>query len=531
MLIGYVSDEKYVAIPNVMFEFRGKSGVSVAQSTISGAVYADIAPDNYEIVLGREGFGSKIVTVNVSSDSPHQFRLLSDTLYGYMWPRCSRGGDQSEFRVHSVEEYGLELWRYGAEKEFIRRIGTFDEHGPRATMQITPDGDYTQTGCQWNKAGYHGAFAQTLNAPDRSGLYYLHAESKSGEFFSFPWVVAPKTPQAKLAVLASDINWNAYNSFGGRSNYIHADGFPPTPTVNSRLELKRYTEAEHRTYDSDMYAPLSLDRPDPYNHIDLHEQLNDPIQGRQGCHMASAEWRLLGWMEQKGIDYDLYSESLFHLDQVPLDDYKALVISTHPEYWSREMYHRLKVWVFERGGRLIYLGGNGLNCEVEFLDDHRIVYQNTCWSHSEPQHQPDGSLWESRFHKRQESEANLLGVVFTFPGIMTGAPYKVLSSNHWCFEGTGLKDGDTFGHKSLHQRIPGGASGHETDKMSQFSPAGTQLLARGMNPDDGGAEMVHFETPTGGEVFSVGSITWPACVLVDEGVSRITENVMRRFIG
>ena len=24
--------------------------------------------------------------------------------------------------------------------------------------------------------------------------------------------------------------------------------------------------------------------------------------------------------------------------------------------------------LFERGGRLLYLGGNGLNCEVEFLD-------------------------------------------------------------------------------------------------------------------------------------------------------------------
>ena len=49
------------------------------------------------------------------------------------------------------------------------------------------------------------------------------------------------------------------------------------------------------------------------------------------------------------------------------------------------MYFRLKTWVFERGGRLLYLGGNGLNCEVEFLDDHRIVYHNTNWSHSEPQ--------------------------------------------------------------------------------------------------------------------------------------------------
>ena len=156
--------------------------------------------------------------------------------------------------------------------------------------------------------------------------------------------------------------------------------------------------------------------------------------------MAAAEWRLFGWMERQGIDYDLYGETQFHFDQVPLDQYKVLVISTHPEYWSKEMYFRLKNWVFERGGRLLYLGGNGLNCEVEFLDDHRIVYHNTNWSHSEPQFAADGQEYESRFDRRVESEANLLGVVFSYSGIMTAAPYRVLDDTHWCFAGTGLKN-------------------------------------------------------------------------------------------
>lgn len=532
MLVGYVSNERYVALGDVLFEFRGSDGVVTARSTISGAVYADIEPGEYEVVLGRDGYGSKIVRTQVSKDHPHQFRLLSDCLLGYMSPRCVKAGQRSEFRVHSVEQYDLELWRYGREKEFIRRIGTFDEHGPRATMQITPDGDYTQTGVQWNKQGYDSAaLSQFLTAPSQSGLYYFHARSRSGEFFSFPWIVAPDTPQHAVAVLASDINWNAYNSFGGRSNYIHADCFPHTPTVNSRLELKRYTEPEHRTYDSEHYAPLSLDRPDPYNHISEHEQLTDPIAGRQGCHMAAAEWRLLGWMEREGFSYDLYSETQFHFDEVPLDDYRVLVISTHPEYWSADMYCRLKKWVFERGGRLMYLGGNGLNCEVEFLDEQRIVYQNTRWSHSEPQIAEDGTEYESRFDKRQESEANLLGVAFTFAGIMTAAPYEVRDAEHWCFAETGLKNGDTFGHKSLHQRIPGGASGHETDKISARSPPDTRLLAKGLNPDNGGAEMVIHEPAGGGAVFSVGSICWPASILVDDAVSKITANVLRRFSG
>jgi len=141
-----------------------------------------------------------------------------------------------------------------------------------------------------------------------------------------------------------------------------------------------------------------------------------------------------------------------------------------------------------------------------------------------------GAEYESRFHRNVESEANLLGVVCTDAGIMTAAPYRVEQPEHWVFAGTGLNDGDTFGHRSLHERVPGGASGHETDKMSASSPPGALLLAKGLNPDGGGAEMVIHDTEYGGSVFSVGSITWPASLLVDTHVSRITRNVLEQFL-
>jgi hypothetical protein len=133
-------------------------------------------------------------------------------------------------------------------------------------------------------------------------------------------------------------------------------------------------------------------------------------------------------------------------------------------------------------------------------------------------------------HRSFEPTAALLGVMYTSTGAMTAAPYRVVDENHWAFEGTGLSAGDVFGAASLHERVPGGASGHETDKRTPSSPPDTRLLAKGTNVDDGGAEMVHFSTASGGEVFSVGSITWSASILVDEGVSRITRNVLDRFL-
>jgi hypothetical protein len=526
MLIGYVSDERYVALPDVWFEFAKEGRRYGTRSTASGAVEVDLEQGLYEVTLCKPGFGPKRIALALPTEGPHQFRLLSETLLGYAWPKWVKSGEKSEFRVHSPEAYKVSLWRYGWTKELVRPIGWFDEHGPDATRQITPDGDYTQAGVQWNKFGYSSPHhKQLIAAPERSGLFCFHVETKSGRFFSFPWIVAPQTPQSKVAVLASNITWNAYNNFGGRSNYIHPDRFPPTPTVNARLELRRYTDPTHTNYDAIDYDPLSFDRPEPINDIPKHESVTDPIEGRAACHVAPAEWRLLGWMEREGFTYDYYAETQLHFGQLNLDDYKVLVISTHPEYWSRAMYDRLKAWIFERGGRLMYLGGNGLNCDVEFLDEATCIYRNEEGRRlTEP-----GSRFESRFHLRHESEANLLGVVYTETGIMTAAPFQARDADHWAFAGTGLANGDVFGRNCQHERVPGGASGHETDKRSPSSPKNTRLLAKGLNPDDGGAEMVIHEPGGGAAVFSAGSICWPSSLLVDEAVSRITANVLRRF--
>lgn len=545
MLIGYVSDENFVALADVLVEFQTEHDLqtaAVVRSTPRGAIHADLPPGSYRVTLVKPGFGSKSVSLDIaSSPVPYHFRLLSDCILGYVWPRSVRSGERSEFRVHSPEPYRLSLWRYGWKREFIKLLGWFDEHGPRAVMQITPDGDYTQTGVNWNKVGYGSAHhTQFVTGPERSGLYYLHAKGeKSGEFFSFPWVVAPAKPQASIAVLASTNTWLAYNNFGGRSNYINAHRLPDLPTVNARQDLIRYTKAGSFNvwgFDDSEYLPLSFERPEPGNAVREQEEVTDPIEGRLPCGMAPAEWRLLGWLEREGFRYDYYAESHLHFGQLDLDAYKILIISVHPEYWSREMYLSVKKWVHERGGKLMYLGGNGLNCEVEFLDNDRLRFKtNLLPSDGGALGMPDPTnpenYLESRMHRTLESEANLLGVVCTETGIMTAAPYRTIQADHWVFEGTGLKNGDLFGINSLHERIHGGASGHETDKISpKHSPPGTILLAKGTNIENGGSELAYFETDSGGAVFSAGSITYVPSLLVDAPLSKITANVITRFL-
>jgi hypothetical protein len=535
-LTGFVSDENYLALADVAVEFQRPSGecVALVRSSPRGAIYADVKPGDYFITLSKTGFGPKRVRRQLARGAPIQLRLLSDSLYGYAWPKWVRGGQAGEVRVHAIEPYHLSLWRYGLKKEPVAKLGWFDEHGPRTNAQILPDGDFSQAGVVWNRAAYKSV--PRVIAPPRSGLYYFHVETASGAFLSFPWVVAPPAgkPQAPVAVLASTNTWNAYNNFGGRSNYINPAGLPPTPTVNARLDLARYAHAEGVWSSPDQaYLPLSFDRPEPFNTIARETQATDPIRGRQACHLAEAEWRLLAWLDREGISCDLYSDYQLHAGELDLDAYRVLVLSTHPEYWSAEAYRRVKEWVLHCEGKLMYLGGNGIDCEVEFSED--TVMRCKTWLPT-PAGVPfrdakTGTAYDCRFHHKVESPANLLGVVFTEAGAASAAaPYRVVEPSHWIFAGTNLAGGDEFGSQSLHERCPGGASGHETDKRTASSPADFVLLAKGTNPGDGGAEMVYRETAGGGAVFSVGSITWPACLLVDGNVATITRNVLARFL-
>lgn len=513
MLIAWVSDEQFLAVPDALVTVEG---AGTLHSGADGSVHGDLAPGRYAVTVARAGYGSKRTTIEVGDGLPAtQLRILSETIYGFAWPKWVRAGETASVHVHSPHPYRLALARLGAEAEPEQVLGWFDEHGPRTTVQTTPDGDYTQTGVDWHAA-------LSLHAPAEPGLYVFRAEDGSGACTTFPWIVAPAAPAARAAVLVSTNTWNAYDSFGGRSNYISADRLPGAPTVVARDDLLRYRGMREHRHPDGAYTPLSFRRPDPANQV-TEERPDEPLRGRQPCHLAASVWRLLAWLEREGFAYDLYADAQLHDGTLDLARYDVLVLDAHPEYWTRTMVDRVDAFVHGGEGKLLYLGGNGLDCEVELLDGDVLRFRT---ERVEP-----GGPFESRLHRTHRPTAGLLGVCFDERGIMTAAPYEVVAPGHWAFAGTGLTPGERFGTASLHERCPGGASGHETDKRTAATPDSAVLLARGLNPDGGGAELVWYRTETGGEVFAAGSIAWIASLLVDEAVSRITRNALERFLG
>jgi N,N-dimethylformamidase len=89
----------------------------------------------------------------------------------------------------------------------------------------------------------------------------------------------------------------------------------------------------------------------------------------------------------------------------------------------------------------------------------------------------------------------------------------------------------------------GGAAGEEVDRYlpKRGTPSHALELARSENhpepvfgpPEDVRASLVFFETPSGGAVFSVGSMAYVGALRYNEydnDIARITANVLRRFL-
>ncbi len=249
-------------------------------------------------------------------------------------------------------------------------------------------------------------------------------------------------------------------------------------------------------------------------------------------HLASSEWRLLAWLERENIAYDMISGYDLHCNPRILNNYQCIVLSSHCEYWSSDMFETLKKAHNEQNLWILNLSGNTLYRQIEFFDDG----SSRCISLS--------------FQKNYADETQLIGVRFTMRDYGTCAAYKVKKPEHWAFNNIHFHpDYPYFGEQSLLQNTPkkgwsydpgrlglanglygAGASGWETDKLSRSAPKDCYIIASGMNKG-GGADMVVRE-PSGsrGGMFSASSISFPAALLIDYRASQLVKNILTRAL-
>lgn len=452
--------------------------------------FFDVAPE----MLAHSDLSVRIDNTGASPLVLGHFRLNTSTLArertitnthsieGYSDKQSVVAGEVLNLYVHApLRLFSITVIRHGATADPL-----FSCNGISGIAQ-----DYSADAYE-KGAGWALSYALAINPAWKSGLYTARLGDAGGLSFDITFIVkaAVTDTAASLAVLASTNTWQAYNAWGGASAY--------------RYDIKDGLE---KTYAFIVHAL----RPNPAAALD----------GDTG-HLANAEKHLLAWLDQNNQSYHLFCDRDLHDSPDLLTQFGTLIINTHSEYWTREMYEGVERFL-DRGGNLVYLSGNGLFWKMVIRGDQ---YESRVDHSRHTLVDEAGGRWRD-FGR---PETRVTGIRFTRAGYKSPAsPYKVISPSHWVFEGTGLKRGDLIGAAGLNC---GGASGWELDKIDPESrPASLVHLAKGTNRRWSGADMTCFTHPGGGSVFSVGSVTFGGSLAVDPVLSHILRNVLHRFAG
>ena len=487
-------------------------------------------------------------------------------------------------------------WNFaeGIPTQKIRDVSGHGLHGDLVNMPARAmtghnwDGthlDFSKVPEQWGAIHFHDDDLEDagwetdfeFHVPDdfRSGVYSVALTAGSTDWH-LPLFVEPgrNAERADIAFLVPTLTYLAY------ANHSYAPGHEAevvrTMTLLDEVDLDSRDEylADHPELGLSLYAThsdgsgvcyTSRLRPVP----NLHPEYC--WWGSAAPRHLSADLDLVRWLEHENYRYDIITDESLHSEGTRLlSHYRVVLTGSHPEYWTAPMLDGLSRYLAQ-GGRLMYLGGNGFYWVTSLGEDlPHIIEIRRDWAASslweampgEAHHSmtgEPGGLWR---HRGRPPQA-IVGVGPAAMGWGPAAGYVRQQDSFderaaFVFEGIG--DDEVIGDfEDSFSAATAGAAGDEIDRLDLGlgSPRHALLLATsagghsehyqpmvedhaartpGAGPTDQPrvrADMVYFETPDEGAVFSVGSINWILNLPYNgyrNNVSRITGNVLNRFV-
>ncbi len=427
-------------------------------------------------------------------------------------------------------------------------------------------------------AGWTTSVSLTVPHDICSGPYALHVrcgdsdETATREDYLAFFVRPPRDPKRrvnrpKLAFLAPTCSYIAY---ANHAEHILGRGLELflNRMVNlghSDLYLYAHPELGGSLYDShaDGSGTCYSSRLRPV--LNFTAKYHSWLGGHgSAVYQYNADTHLFDWLDHQGVDYDVITDEDLHQDGYAiLDEYRVVITGTHPEYHTARMWNGLKAWI-DRGGRLMYMGGNGWYWRVAFHDElpgvievRRAEDGDRSWVAEPGEYVQSfdggyGGLWRRIGHAPNV----MAGVGFVAQGFDISSYYKRGPDADnpraaFIFEGVSEQIIGDFG------LVGGGAAGIELDCINGDlgSPPNMLRLASseghssmmtltneeiGALTNPGGdqnprvrADLAFGETPSGGALFATGSIAWCGSLShnrYENNVSRITGNVLRRFL-
>lgn len=403
-----------------------------------------------------------------------------------------------------------------------------------------------------------GFYALRLRLPEEADREGDAVERES--FISFFVTPAADAPKADLVVIAPTVTYIAYANSALRIDHVHFE------LLTEALLL--WTADERHLQENPEIGQSTYDR-----HLDgsgrafssaLRPILN--MRPRANPMHFVTDSHLLDFLEEKGIAYDLITDMELHESGTrALKDYRAAITLSHPEYYTSAMMNALLAFQ-NAGGRHMCLGANAFYWRGAMHADHPSVFeirrghQGTRTWESAPGEvnlqstgEPSGLWRHSGFAPQKLVGAGFAAMVYDRPGWYELA--EGTNDARAAFIVEGLDPDGRIGDFGV--RI-GGAVGIEVDRAdadlgtpahalciatshglgpgSLPSPEEFRTVVHNMGGEDNAlvrADIMFFETEGGGAVFTTGSISYVLSLShngYDNPVSRLTENVVRRFI-
>jgi N,N-dimethylformamidase len=406
----------------------------------------------------------------------------------------------------------------------------------------------------------------------RTGIYALKLEAEGHKDY-VPFFVRPGRgrPTAKIVFLAPTFSYLAY----ANDHYIsdpelqRRAGMPkdfryPVTNIDKYLVSANLLSLYDKHSDGSGVCYASRLRPILTMRPDYLEAVQS--DGRGAPHQFPADLWITDWMEAKGFKYDVMTDDDLHNEGLGLlSPYRVVVTGTHPEYWTEQMLSAMDRYL-EEGGRLMYMGGNGFYWVTSVDPSRPHIIEVRRWGGTQSWTSDPGEYYHSTtgelgglWRNRNRPPQKMLGVGFTAQGHGPNRAYRRLPDSFdpraaFIFQGVG-KD-EVIGDFDCLDQGPG-AAGYEFDRYDHAlgTPKHALRLASATGFTDayqhaieevdasdskqGGtvnervrADMVYFEYPNQGAVFSTGSVSWSGCLFYnnyENNVSRITENVLRNF--
>ncbi|MCP5152906.1 MAG: N,N-dimethylformamidase [Ectothiorhodospiraceae bacterium] len=409
--------------------------------------------------------------------------------------------------------------------------------------------------------GWETDFTWQVPADLPSGLYCAHLTMGATEDW-VPFVVRPPRGTA-TAPLALVLPTASYWAYGNRHSDIEWRERENVRGVFVSVDPSALYLHEHPELGVSMY-----DEHADGSGVCLASRLRPvlSLRPREQLWQLPADTHIIDWLEAKGLAFDVITEDDVDAEGAELlCRYRCVLTGTHPEYPSRNVLDAIAAFQ-NGGGRFVYMGGNGFYWRVSYHPDLPGVIEMRraedgirSWlaEGGEYYHAFTGELG-GMWRRMGRAPQSVAGAGMTAQGFDRSTYYERTAASHdprasFIFEGIGADE--RIGDFGL---IGGGAAGWEIDRAdpslgtpphalvvataTRFSSAyhwmkeeltHTHSAITGETCPHVHCDMVFYETPNGGAVFSTSSIAFAGALShrdYDNNVSRLLENVVRRFL-